>query len=264
MSRAKKLISLISDAPNRYRGYFVPVFKISCDGTPYHAGTAFGIEHNGKRYMVTAAHVLGQDKNNHCDSENELFVFVNGSLTQLQQFTQKTIHTPHQLQRTSAPLDLVLITPTKFNLSDVFTNFFTKEHWYKSRLNEGLYVAACGFPATKNRCNKSVRSLSMRPYGYFGRVSHASKSKKSGFDNRTHFCFDMLLKKTYTSLQKEVKAPKPHGISGGPVFVVHDFNRGNLNLMKPKLRGLVIENSSKQQCIVCVDLFAILSESPRV
>lgn len=259
MNLSKKLTSLISYAPNRYRGYFVPVFKISCDDTPYHAGTAFGIEHNGKRYMVTAAHVLERDECNPCDSKDELFVPVNGLLTQVRQFDRTTIHTSAPSQRGPTSLDLVLIAPREFNLSAVFTNFFKKEHWYKSRLHEGLYAAACGYPATKNRAKKSVRKLSIRPYGYFGRISHASKCRKAGFYNQTHFCFDMLLKKTFTRSQKEVKAPKPVGISGGPVLVVHDF--GRLNLMAPKLRGVVIENASKQQCIVCIDLFAALSAS---
>ncbi|ACT49615.1 hypothetical protein [Methylovorus glucosotrophus] len=257
MNIAKKLASLISDAPNQYRGYFVPVFKISCDETPYHAGTAFGIKHNGKRYMVTAAHVLEQDECNPCDSKDELFITVNGSLTQLRQFEATTIHTSVQSQRSPVPLDLVLIAPSEFDLSAVFTNFFTKRHWYKSPLHDRLYVVACGYPATKNNAKKSVKTLSMRPYGYFGRISCASKCRKAGFDSRTHFCFDILLKKTFNGSQREVKAPKPHGISGGPVLVVHDF--GRLNLMTPRLRGVVIENAWKQQCIVCVDIFAILS-----
>lgn len=235
----------------------MPVFKLSCDQTPYHAGTAFGIEHNSKRYMVTAAHVLERDECNPCDSKDEIFVAVNGSLTQLRQFERITIHTAVQSQRAPVLVDLVLIAPREFDLSMVFTNFFKKEHWYKSRLHNGLYVAACGYPSTKNRTKKSVRTLRMRPYGYFGRISDASKCRKSGFDNRTHFCFDILLKKTFTKSQREVKAPKPHGISGGPVLVVHDFGRAKL--MSPKLRGVVIENSLKQQCFVCVDLFAILS-----
>lgn len=257
MNLTKKLTSLISDAPNQFRGYFVPVFKLSCDQTPYHAGTAFGIEHNGKRYMVTAAHVLQRDESNPCDSRNEIFVAINGCLTQLLEFEKIIIHTSVQSQRAPIPVDLVLIAPRECDLSMVFTGFFKKEHWYKSRLHNGLYVAACGYPATKNKAKKSVRTLSMLPYGYFGRISHASKCRKAGFNNRTHFSFDILLKKTFTGRQREVKAPKPHGISGGPVLVVHDF--GQPNLMTPKLRGVVIENARKQQCFVCIDLFAILS-----
>lgn len=257
MNLAKKRVSLISGAPKQYLGYFVPVFKLSCDETPYHAGTAFGIEHKGKRYLVTAAHVLERDECNPCDAKDELFIAVNGSLTQLRQFEKATIYTSVQSQRSPVPLDLVLIAPSEFDLSEVFTNFFTKDHLYKSRLHDRLYVAACGYPSTKNCAKKSVKTLSMRPYAYFGRISYASKCRKAGFDSRTHFCFDMLLKKTFTGSQREVKAPKPHGISGGPVLVVHDF--GRLNLMAPKLRGVVIEYARKQQCIVCVDIFAILS-----
>lgn len=258
MSVAKEIVASISTSPNLFRGYFVPVFKVQCDGTPYHAGTSFGIEHGGVRYMVTAAHVFEKDENNPCDSKDELFVAVNGALTQIRQFDRTTVHTATQPQRTPIPLDLVMIFPRDFDLSAVFSHFFRSEHWHRSRLHNRLYVAACGFPATKNRVDKSGRKLSMRSYGYFGRVSQVGKCRKAGFNERTHFCFDILLKKTFTSAQREVKAPKPHGISGGPVLVVHDFTQPK-RIMKPRLRGVVIESVPKQQCIVCIDLFAALS-----
>jgi hypothetical protein len=261
MSVAKRLTASISNSPNLYRRYFVPVFKVLCDGTPYHVGTAFGIEHRGARYMVTAAHVLERDENNPCGSKDDLFVAVNGSLTQIRQFDRTTVHTTSQSQRTSMPLDLVMISPREFDLSAVFSHFFTKERWHRSHLHSRLYVAACGFPATRNCAMKSGRKLSMRPFGYFGRISPTSKCRKAGFDDRTHFCFDILLKKAFTATQREIKAPKPHGISGGPVLVVHDFTQPK-RVLKPKLRRVVIENAPKQQCIVCVDLFATLSPQP--
>lgn len=201
----------------------MPVFKIFCDGTPYHAGTAFGIEHKGTRYMVTAAHVLEKDKNNPCDSKNELFVIVNNVLTQIKKYEATLINTTDPCQRKPITLDLVLIVPSEFSLSAVFSGFFKKNDWYHAQIYDQLYVVACGLPSSKNHAKNSTKELSQRPTGYFGRISPAFKCQKSGFDNRTHFCFDFLLKKTFTSTQREVKAPKPHGISGGPVLITHDF-----------------------------------------
>lgn len=260
MKIAKNIAAWISSSPKRYLGYFVPVFKIRCDDTPYHAGTAFGIEHEGKRYMVTAAHVLDRDENNPCDSENELFVGARGSLTQIGKFDISKINVSASSPSARRPLDLVLISPHDVDLSDVFTHFFTDKQFDKSRLRVDLYVAACGFPATKNRANRYARTLSRYPVGYFGRVSTPAKCRRAGFDPRTHFCFDIFLKKVFTGSQKEIKAPKPHGISGGPVFVVHNFRRPMMHMM-PKLRGIVVESAPEERAIVCIDLFAVLSQA---
>ena len=103
MNIVKNISASISSSPNQYHGYMVPIFKILCDGTPYHAGTAFGIKHKGTRYMVTAAHVLEKDEGNTCDSTDEIFVPVNGSLMQVKHFEKKTIvssqlrHNEHRL-----------------------------------------------------------------------------------------------------------------------------------------------------------------------
>jgi hypothetical protein len=249
----RRLAAQISEAPNQYRNYYVPVFKVSCDETPYHAGTAFGIEHHGTRYLVTAAHVLEKDNDNPCDAENELFVFVNGVFTQMRLFDTHFVRSPNR----SMPLDLALISPKEFDVSAVVTKTFSNAQCFRSRLHQSLYVVACGFPGTKNSAKRSVRVLTRRPVGYFGRISHPAKLRKAGFDPHTHFSFDILLKKTFSGSRREIKAPKPHGISGGPVFVVHDFARSKQ--MAAKLRGVVIENAWKHQCIVCVDLFSVLS-----
>ena len=263
MTIASRLNDKISRSPNQFRDCYVPVFKVTCDGTPYHAGTAFGIELNSTRYMVTAAHVLERDEDNPCDSADDLFVSVDGELTQIERFERQVFRSGSQRLPPNSLLDLVLILPTDIDLGRVFPRVFTMKDVHRPPLRSQLYVAACGFPSTKNGLKSSSTILSQMPVGYFGRVSDSGKCRKAGFDSKSHFAFDLLLKKTYTSRLKEVKAPKPHGISGGPVFVVHDFDRPK-RFMKPKLRGVIIWMAPKQQCFVCVDLFAVLSATHSV
>jgi hypothetical protein len=242
---------VISEAPNEFKSHITPIFKLDCDGKPYHAGTAFGVEANGKRHMVTAAHVLDRDEDNPCDSTNELFVVTDGTLKQILHFDKKALRTSHE-GHSSSEIDLVLVTPKDFAIETVFGGFFSSADFFWPDLHEELYVAACGFPSTKNSTLPG-NSLANRPFGYFGRISGATKCEKTGFDPATHFCFDILLKKTFRGKLREIKAPKPHGISGGPVLVVHDFSNA-LQHMKPKLRGVIIENAKKYQSLVCIDL----------
>jgi hypothetical protein len=82
--------------------------------------------------------------------------------------------------------------------------------------------------------------------------------RRAGFDPRCHFGIDFLLKKTFTRSQREVKAPKSHGISGGPVLVVCDFRHLRWR-PRPLLRGLVIEAAKAQRCLICIDLVTILA-----
>lgn len=263
MTIASRLNDKISRSPNYFRDCYVPVFKVQCDGTPYHVGTAFGIELKGTRYMVTAAHVLERDESNPCDTAADLFVSVGGNLTQIKRFEKQLFLAGGQGQNPNSLLDLVLILPSDIDLGRIFRRIFTSKDLHRSPLGSQLYVAACGFPNTKNGLKSSSTILSQMPVGYFGRVSDSSKCRKAGFDSKSHLAFDFLLKKTYSGRLKEVKAPKPHGVSGGPVFVVHDFGRPK-RLMKPKIRGVIIWTAPKQQCFVCVDLFAVLSTTHQI
>jgi hypothetical protein len=255
LSEAIRMSEAISKAPDQYRNYYVPVFKQRCDGTPYHVGTAFGFEHQGRRLLLTALHVLDRDANNACDTQDELYLVVAGVLQGIGKFTKSTVKDPGMPHRL---LDLAIIEPLDYNLSAVFRYFFTAQHFYRARPHPHLYAAACGFPSKVNRISWRNRPLKNRPVGYFGKISPAWKLRLAGFSSLTHFGIDIDLRKTFTRTQREVKAPKPHGISGGPVFVVFDFHRPSRR-PTPLLRGLVIESAAPRKCLICVDLQPILS-----
>jgi hypothetical protein len=254
MSLAARLSDAISKSPNQFRNYYVPVFKQRCDGTPYHAGTAFGFEHDGKRRLLTALHVLDKDEDNPCDKQDEIYLCVSGVLQGIGRFNKQVLYEPGVR---SPALDVALIEPLDFSLSQVFSRFFTVRDFYFPRLHEQLYVAACGFPTGSNRTSWRDQPLKNRPYGYFGKVSPRGKMRRAGFSARCHFGIEILVKKTFTSRLREVKAPKAHGISGGPVLVVHDFRKPRWR-PRPLLRGLVIETAPAQRCFICIDLLNIL------
>jgi hypothetical protein len=254
VSQASRISDAISKSPDRFRNYYVPLFKQRCDGTPYHAGTAFGFEHNGRRRLLTALHVLEKDEENSCDKQDEIYLCVNNVLQGIGRFHKEVVYGPTLPNRA---LDVVIIEPLDFSLSQVFAHFFTVRDLYLRRLNQDLYAAACGFPSGKNRMSWRNKPLRNRPYGYFGRVSPSWKVRRAGFSTHSHFGIDIFLKKTFTCTLREVSAPKPHGISGGPVLVVHDFQKPRWR-PRPLLRGLVIESAQSQRCIICIDLLEIL------
>jgi hypothetical protein len=250
LSEAKRISESIEKSPDKFRNYYVPVFKQRCDGTPYHSGTAFGFEHHGRRRLLTALHVLDKDQENACDTQDELYLFVGGILQSIGRFNKEVVY-EHGLPKRA--FDLVMIEPLDFSLSQVLLHFFTVDDLYLRRLHPDLYVAACGFPSGKNRASWRNKPLKNRPYGYIGRVSPSWKTRLAGFSTHSHFGIDIFLKKTFTRTRREISAPKPHGISGGPVLVLHDFRKPR-SRPRPLLRGLVIEKGHAQRCIICIDL----------
>lgn len=247
-SLSKTMVAQISDAPKRFSGWYVPVFKTNPDDSPYHYGTAFGLDIDGALYLVTAAHVLGSDVNNPSDEPGVGLVFCAGRLVNLSPFDQFSI----RLLQDGELVDIVAVQPRNLNLRDVFTGFFKREDIYLSDLGPNLYIAACGFPETKNRRASWAQKLAQRPYAYFGRVSEDSKRVALGF-NAVHFCVDFNVRWTFKNGFGGFKAPDPHGISGGPVFVVHDFNSPFSTAM-PLLVGVGIESRQPMGCFVCVNV----------
>lgn len=242
------IASRISEAPKRFAGWFVPVFKTNPDDTPYHYGTAFGLEIDGALYLVTAAHVLARDPNNSSDESGVGLVFSRGRLVNLTPYDHTLLGVPGG----TAMIDVVAIQPKNVDLREVFAGFFKTEHVFSSELTSAHYLAACGFPETKNRRASWAQTLAQRPYAYFGRVSEDDKRVALGF-NEAHFCLDFDVSWTFKNGFGGYKAPDPHGISGGPVLVVHDIADPQ-HVSEPRLVGIGIETRQKMKCFVCVDV----------
>jgi hypothetical protein len=244
----QKLSALISASPRAFSGWYVPVFKTLPDETPYHYGTAFGLEVGSKRFLVTAAHVLAKDPNNASDEAGVGLVFCHGKLVNLSPFLQRLV----RLAGEASTIDLVVLEPKNIDLGCVFCGFFKLVDLFPIALRPNHYLAACGFPESKNRRASWAETLAQRPYAYFGLASEDSKRVALGL-NESHFCMDFDLRWNFRNGFGGFKAPSPHGISGGPVLVVYDF--GNpLTPYEPRLIGVGIETKPKSKCFVCVDV----------
>jgi len=228
----------------------VPIFKTRANDTPYHYGTAFGMEIDGESYLVTAAHVLDRDPNNQSDEQGVGLVFSGGRLVNLSPYDSIRLHLDGR------PIDLVAIQPKGINLHDVFATFLTKADVFYGRLAKTHYLAACGFPEAKNRRGSRAPVLAGRRYSYFGKSSDESKRlslELSGAD----FCMDFNVKWTFRGGFGGFIAPDPRGFSGGPVFVVHDFANPR-QALQPRLAGVSIEIRRKLNCFVSVNIRCLI------
>jgi hypothetical protein len=237
---------------NRYLSAVVPLFKIHPNNDPYHSGTAFGLDINSHKFIVTAKHVLARDEQNESDSDNQIFLAVNGVLRQMEKFNPISIALPGE-----PPLDVLLIEPAEFSVEDVFTLCLNEGDAFCENLPNEAYLSAIGFPSSKNKKRWEADSVTQAPYGYFGKASEREKLKKEKSFSEASIGLEIQLKKVFRDGLKGVKAPDPSGISGGPIFYVHDFSNP-LEKINPRLYGLVTNKSPDGKRIMGVHIRHII------
>jgi hypothetical protein len=255
----KKLSEIITERIEYYKHSYIPVFKADCEGRPYHYGTMCAITIDGFSALVTASHVLERDKDNKCDVDNLLYLFKNGEIKQLPDCDSAAL----PLTNPKEMLDLAVLIPRGWKIEDVVSTPIVENQFRKRNFHEKLYVGACGFPVSKNKRNGN--ELQSRPYGYFGLVANDVATTRAGYDSQFYFSFQIDLKRVYRGGQKKVKAPAPYGISGGPVFVAHDFIDSNFKLAE--FAGIVVAKDKSKKHIVCVKgsfVFSIINELRRL
>lgn len=237
------LASSISARANAFKFGYVATFKVDCDGRPYHAGTITAVAFPNVTVLVTAAHVLERDMRNKCDEENQIFVFMKDGLRQVQRFHTSKLPLPN-----GELLDLTIFVPEGMNIAEIAQVPIPATIIRRLPLHEQLYLGACGFPESKNR--RKGRDLSSRPYGYFGKIGKEAAVIRAGYDPRFYFSIKIDLKRVYRGNLKEVIAPAPEGISGGPVFTVFDFNDSTFD--RTELAGIVVARDKQKKHLICV------------
>ncbi len=229
---------------NRYKMSYVPVFKIDVRDKPYHCGTMFSVSHMGNSFLVTAAHVLERDQKNPRDLDSQIYGFTDGRIVQIGKFLTANLTLPSREN-----LDLRIMSPIGLASSDFVAEPIPASNIWCGNMLRDFYVVACGFPKTKNR--RKGRELTMRPYGYFGKIANEKLVSAEGYDPMFHFGIEIDLKRVYREGLNQIKAVEPDGISGGPVFVVHDFSRANVSI-EPRLVGVVIARAKNSKMLICV------------
>lgn len=227
----------------KYAKSYAAVFKVSCKNRPYHAGTITGIDLGHQVVLVTAAHVLEKDRSNPCDEDNVIYAAIDGKVDQLNKLQAGALPLPN-----GGLLDALVFVPESHRPEQVIDESIPLHDVVRAPLKADYYFCACGFPQTKNR--RKGRELSRRPYGYFGKLAPNQVVASEGYDPQFHFAIEINLKKVYGKGLKGVKAPNPSGISGGPVFLVHDFS-GDVAI-EPKLAGIVIARSNNSKSLICI------------
>jgi hypothetical protein len=84
-----------------------------------------------------------------------------------------------------------------------------------------------GFPATKNRFNSVEQTVPAAPYAFRTESVPEEEYRVLGLSADTHVVLSLNLKKGFDQSGKLQHFPKPHGMSGSPIMVLYDEERGS-------------------------------------
>lgn len=244
----RTLSQVTAERADTFKQSYIPNLKIDCDGRPYHAGTLASIVVNGTQLLVTARHVLDRDLRNECDVDENQLVSINKSgFVKINPFEMISLDRASHPRHTKK-LDLVVLKPNELDLATLVVNPIPQARFRNKPLHRKLYMAACGFPESKN--GEWAKNVTARPYAYYGLVADNSIVARAGYDPMDHFAIEIDLKRVFRGEEKRVRAPSPEGISGGPVFVVHDFM--DPGQRHPEFAGIVIARDRMKKHLICV------------
>lgn len=198
---------------------YVPCFKEKNNNYPDNEGTMVLVKLEKKKFIFSAAH---------CIHNNELF-YLNEKINLVE----------------SIPFIKTLISDYKNNenedifIGEVEENFeilnreFMNIDLNSKPINDS-YICFMGFPVTKNGIKYKKNEFKNRLYSYYEKLIYDSKN-----DNK-HLKIKYCLDKSKNNLGGSFNiAPKPKGISGGPIFEIskslHEFVKQNIDI---KLIGI--------------------------
>ena len=241
--KRKSVTEIASENARKFSKSYVAAFKVDPQGRPYHAGTITGIDLGHQMILVSARHVFEKDQGNESDEDDVIYVFHHGKLVLLDRSIAGALPLPD-----GSLLDLYVFVPESFDPAGIVPEPIPLSAVSFDGLKETQYLAACGFPQSRNKIRG--KELTNRPYGYFGKVASAQATAANGYDPVFHFGIEINLKKTYRGGLKMGIAANPQGISGGPVFLVHDFEADKV--IDCKLSGIVIARSWNSKSLICI------------
>lgn len=242
----------IEFSPNILAGSVTSLFKLKDDSKPYHAGTMFAVKIDEEVYFITAGHVLKKNQKYSEDSDDQIFAIVDGKLTQITSFDKYIVFNAKDNE-----LDVVAIKPKNISWDRIFTKFISEADMFMGKIEPEHYLCAYGLPETQNKIRWQTDVLSNVRYGYFGKSSKRETLSALGFGEE-YIGIDISLKKAFINNQKEIPPAKPQGISGGPIYITHNFSNPT-ELFEPKLVGVTFEKMINNQGILGVKFSSILA-----
>jgi hypothetical protein len=220
MNRAsdRSFRQIVGDAVDLLTKYSIPLYVNDRYGRPDQFGTAFFVRAGQSQFLVSAAHVLDQTRNER--------VFYYATPTKLRSLTGRVLTTGHPDHRDRDPLDVGVMRLVggalpPYREVDKFAvdiSYLKPDHVPRA----GRHYVIVGFPATKSSLDTLGRTAYVSPYAYRSDSIEDKEYAAKGVDPQTHVVLPLDLKKGFDPAGSVRAFPKPQGMSGAPIVVLYE------------------------------------------
>lgn len=196
----------------------VPLY-VDLDGAPCHVGTGFFLALPKGCLLVSAAHVFaeGRGRSMYFYSSPNTKRLVLGKLTMNR----------HEGPRTTDMIDLgaVLLAEPELPPYPGIDKFPLPLSYIEAELRPSLSAryGLVGFPASRTRIRHLPPEVRVEVHGYHAESAQLATYYDKGLSPESHICLVFNRKKSYGLDGKGRSFPMPHGISGSPIFLLHDL-----------------------------------------
>jgi hypothetical protein len=208
------LVELLDEAADILGRIVVPLYRDE-NGRPEHFGTGFFVRQGQATFLVSAAHVLEHGR--------ELFYYVKPNV--VAQLSGDVRLSKWSGDRENDPVDIGVL---KLDRSappypDV-DKFALDASYLNARLvpREDKVYTIIGFPETKSRTDPRARQITSTSYSLRVRSIPDRQYAELDCSPEAHIVLSVDLRDGVDSTGQQRNFPKPQGMSGGPIFMLHD------------------------------------------
>lgn len=242
----KEKISVIEKSLGKY---VCPIYSIDEKEKLKLLGSAVLIRMNIYNFLITAAHVLKENK------ESTLYLFGKSDLVELKGTAYSTPfenanHSKIEFSFMHLDESTVkeLIHFDFLDISFVEPNDFTHQH--------KLYTFV-GYPGTKNKPRPDIKTVKRSIFVYSNSGSDNSLYKHFKVEPYSHIIVGYEKEKGINNQGEILTMPDPYGMSGGGVWNLTDFNQLPISFI-PKLVGIGLEYHQDKKCLIALNMPIIL------
>ena len=256
--RARTLLQRASDAATeQFRAAVRPIYGVGASSRPDQLGSSVLIEIDGIRSIVTAAHVIDDNRT------MSLYVGGNDSLLPLVAEFGATIAPKDDRRMDHYDFAVAELPITMLDGMEDLKFITPNEIAPRELVGDGTYLTAIGFPNSKNKPPKN-NALKVRGQSYaYSDINRPSASLAGalGVTGDEHL-FIRHGKHSRDEAGNKASTIGPRGLSGGAIIYSGDFTDREMLLGRvqpvPRLVGITIELHTAHHVLLGTRIHAIL------
>jgi len=230
----------------------VPLYIDDQSGRPQLCGSGFFVTKSGATLLISAAHVLeeGRSARLHYYIAPKVKRFVNGRITS---------------NKWAGPRDKDLLDLAAVRLEGPGLPPYPDMDKFALNVADITFAVApvptarygfVGFPASRSRVRHRPAEVRVALYGHLAQPAALREYASRGLRTESHLYLVFNRKKSVGLQGQGVSFPKPHGISGSPVFEIYDEAKSHQGEAFP-LAGVVTTWHPQEHRLLCASATAL-------